>query len=161
MSRRQQIAMSPAEIAAYLASQLTVVVVSNGRDGYPHPMPMHFCVEDGGVVAMSTYRKSQKVLNCRRDPRTTLLVESGEDYAELRGLVIYARGEIVDDHAATVACMKASRAHSNAIRGIRPDADADAAFADSVIRRAEKRLVLRFHPQRCVSWDHRKLGGVY
>ena len=45
MSRRQQIAMSPPEIADYLASQLTVIVVSNGRDGYPHPMPMHFCVE--------------------------------------------------------------------------------------------------------------------
>lgn len=161
MSRRQQIAMSPPEMADFLASQLTVIVVSNGRDGFPHPMPMHFCVEDGGVVAMTTYRKSQKVLNCARDPRTTLLVESGSDYAELRGLVIAARAEIVDDHAATVACMQACRAHSNAVRGSRPDAAANAAFEASVARRAAKRLVLRFHPERCVSWDHRKLGGTY
>jgi nitroimidazol reductase NimA-like FMN-containing flavoprotein (pyridoxamine 5'-phosphate oxidase superfamily) len=161
MSRRQQIAMNPQEIADYLASQLTVIVVSNGRDGYPHPMPMHFCVEPGGSVAMTTYRKSQKVLNCRRDPHVALLVESGADYAELRGLLIRARAEIVDDHAATVACMLASRAHSNAVRGIVTDAAADAAFAASVVRRAEKRLVLRCHAEDYVSWDHRKLGGVY
>jgi len=161
MSRRQQIAMTEAEIDAYLAEQLTVIVVSNGSDGYPHPMPMHFCVEAPRTITMTTYRKSQKVKNLLRDPRASLLIESGREYAELRSLLLRARTEIVDDHAATMACMRACRAHSNAARRSAPGAEETAAFEASLARRAEKRLVLRFHPENAISWDHRKLGGRY
>ncbi|MEQ8231147.1 MAG: pyridoxamine 5'-phosphate oxidase family protein [Gammaproteobacteria bacterium] len=161
MSRRQQIVMSETEIDAYLASQLTVIVVSNGVNGFPHPMPMHFCLADPRTIAMTTYRKSQKVLNLRRDARASLLLESGRSYAELRSLLIYAHAEIVDDHAATMACMRATRAHSNAARGTPATPDEDAAFEAGLGARAEKRLVLKFHPEAYVSWDHSKLGGRY
>jgi nitroimidazol reductase NimA-like FMN-containing flavoprotein (pyridoxamine 5'-phosphate oxidase superfamily) len=161
MSRRQLIAMTETEIDAYLAEQLTVIVVSNGRDGFPHPMPMHFCVEAPRTIAMTTYRKSQKVQNLLRDPRASLLIESGREYAELRSLLLRANTEIVDDHAATMACMRACRAHSNAARGTSPGAEGTAAFEASLARRAEKRLVLRFHPETTISWDHRKLDGRY
>ena len=161
MSRRNQIVMSDAEVTAYLESQLTVIIVSNGRDGFPHPMPMHFCVEPGNVIAMTTYRKSQKVMNFRRDPRATLLVESGEDYAELRSVVIYAETEIIDDEAATLACMEACRRHSAGARGETLSASMAAEAREGFARRAPKRLVLKFHPQRILSWDHSRLGGTY
>ncbi len=161
MSRRAQIAMTPAEVDNYLAAQLTIIIISNGRDGYPHPMPMHFCVNADRSVAMTTYRKSQKVYNLRRDPRAALLVESGENYEELRSVLVRAQAEIIDDHAATLACMHACRAHSNAVRGITPEATEDEAFLSGATRRAEKRLVLKFQPQTTISWDHSKLGGRY
>ena len=161
MSRRSQIAMSEEEVAAYLRSQITIIIVSNGGDGYPHPMPMHFCLEPDGAIAMTTYRKSQKVMNYRRDPRASLLVESGEEYEELRSVLIYARAEVIDDLEATRACMIACRAHSNGTRGIVPDAAEDARFADGAGRTASKRVVLKFHPQRTISWDHAKLQGQY
>ncbi|MEQ8660512.1 MAG: pyridoxamine 5'-phosphate oxidase family protein [Gammaproteobacteria bacterium] len=161
MSRRQQIAMSEAEIAAYLAAELTVIVVTNGANGFPHPMPMHFCVATPGTIAMTTYRKSQKVRNLERDPRASLLIESGRTYAALRSVLVYARAAVIDDHAATMACMRAVRDHSNAARGTPPDAAAEADFVAGLAQRAEKRLVLKFHPERYVSWDHSKLGGRY
>ena len=36
--------------------------------------------------------------NWKRDPRASLLVESGEEYAELRGVVVYARTEVIEDY---------------------------------------------------------------
>ncbi len=161
MSRRRQIAMTQAEIDAYLAAQLTMIVVSNGPDGYPHPMPMHFCVEADRAIAMTTYARSQKVRNLERDPRATLLVESGSAYEALRSVLVYASAEIVTDDEATAACMAACRQHSNAVRGIVTSAEDDRTFAAAAARRAAKRLVLRFRPDRYVSWDHAKLGGIY
>ena len=47
-SRRNNIELSDAEIRAFLASRKTLIIVSNGKDGYPHPMPMWFYVDDEG-----------------------------------------------------------------------------------------------------------------
>ena len=88
-SRRDQIRMTDEQLLHFLRSQKTLTLVSNGRDGYPHPMPMWFSIEDDCSVRMTTFRKSQKTLNIRRDPRVSLLVEDGEEYAELRGAVVH------------------------------------------------------------------------
>lgn len=161
MSRRDQITMSAAQVRAYLESQLTVIVISNGASGFPHPMPMHFCLYEDGAIGMTTYRKSQKVVNFRRDPRASLLVESGEDYAQLRSVLLYAETEIIDDTAATAQCMRDCRAHSNAVKGVASTPEEDAAFAVTSAKRAEKRLVLRFRPISTISWDHSLLDGKY
>ena len=54
-SRRNSIELTDAEIRAFLDSNKTLIIVSNGKDGYPHPMPMWFYVDDEGV---STARRS-------------------------------------------------------------------------------------------------------
>jgi nitroimidazol reductase NimA-like FMN-containing flavoprotein (pyridoxamine 5'-phosphate oxidase superfamily) len=36
-----------------------------------------------------------------------------------------------------------------------------AEIREMVAKQAQKRIGLRFVPTRVVSWDHRKLGGVY
>lgn len=161
MSNRALIAMTDSEVTDYLEHQLTIIIISNGQNGFPHPMPMHFCVNADRSIDMTTYKKSQKVVNCRRDPRASLLVESGERYADLRSVLIYAQTEIIDDASATVACMAACRRHSNGVLGIDSDAEADAAFTETAARRAAKRLVLKFRPETTISWDHAKLGGRY
>ena len=97
-SRRTVIEMTDEEIRHYLATEKTLIIVSNGRNGYPHPMPMWFNRDQDGALYCTTFGKSQKVLNWRRDPKATLLVESGEEYAELKGVMIFATCEIIDDH---------------------------------------------------------------
>ena len=67
MSRRSQIKMSDEEVAAFLAEQRTVICATNGRDGWPHLMPLWYVVRDGELWAW-TYAKSQKVRNLERDP---------------------------------------------------------------------------------------------
>src|SRR5687767_1294511 len=89
VSRRDQIKLSAEEQEQLLADERVVIVSSLGPRGWPHSMPMWFTVRDGEIWIW-TYAKSQKVKNLERDPRATLLVETGEAYVELRGIQIEA-----------------------------------------------------------------------
>jgi nitroimidazol reductase NimA-like FMN-containing flavoprotein (pyridoxamine 5'-phosphate oxidase superfamily) len=155
-SRREVIQLSPDETARFLVEQKTVVIVSNGKDGYPHPMPMWFYADDEGCVYCTTFRKSQKVLNFQRDPRASLLVESGEEYAELKSVLIYARTEVIDDLDTVVDTLVKITTKGRTVT----DEDRRR-IAAGVRKTADKRVVLRFVPERHVSWDHAKLGGAY
>lgn len=155
-SRRKHIEMTDAELRAYLDAAKTIVIVSNGRRGYPHAMPMWFARQQDGAILCTTFAKSQKVLNWRRDAKATLLVESGLDYAELKGAMVYARCEIVEDAEAVKDALVAINAKG---RGL--DAAARAKLRETVAGTAAKRVLLKFTPERVVSWDHAKLGGRY
>lgn len=156
MSRRGQINLSDAELREYLKSSRTMILVSNGKDGYPHPMPMWFHADDDGTVFMTTFRKSQKVKNLERDPHVSLLVESGDAYQELKGVVIYSMAEIIDDLETTKQAMYNVSKSRGDIAGGQPDV-----VMGALERTAAKRVTLKFKPRRIVSWDHAKLGGVY
>ena len=154
-SRRESIRMSPDEAAAYLARQRRIVIVTNGPDGMPHPMPMNYGVDDAGRVVIATFRKSQKVRNLERDPRATLLVESGESYAELKSLVLYCDAEILDrpeEIAANMALVRADGAMTGSMT---------AEMSEQVRASMAKRVVLRLTPRRTISWDHAKIAGYY
>ncbi len=157
MSRRDQIKMTDEERRAYIDAAQTVIITSIGKDGVPHPMPMWFGVEDDGSVVMSTFTKSQKIRNIERDPRVALLIESGEEYEQLQGVVLYGDAELVRDAEAVTDILV--RVNSRSIDGMQ-DANADQIRA-AVAGTAKKRTGIRIRPERIVSWDHSKLGGVY
>ena len=75
MSRRDQIRMTDEEVRDLIRENKTIIINSIGPDGFPHPMPMWFSMDDAMVVSMTTFRKSQKILNLQRDPRVSLLVD--------------------------------------------------------------------------------------
>jgi nitroimidazol reductase NimA-like FMN-containing flavoprotein (pyridoxamine 5'-phosphate oxidase superfamily) len=153
-SRRDQISMSPDEVRAYLGANRKAVLVSNGLNGFPHPMPMNYVFRDDAIL-MTTFRKSQKVLNLQRDPRCTVLVETGERYTDLKSVLAYANAEIIDDLAYTQGVIMQ-------VSGGEPGATAGApALRASAEATAPKRVVLRFAAERYVSWDHSKLQGRY
>ena len=56
-SRRNNIELTDAEIRAFLDSSKTLIIVSNGKDGYPHPMPMWFYVDDAGLSLLHDVRQ--------------------------------------------------------------------------------------------------------
>ena len=150
--------MGDEELAAFLDEQRTVVVATNGRDGWPHLMPLWYVVRDGELWSW-TYAKSQKVKNLERDPRVTLQVESGEQYQELRGVMVKARAEIVRD-AETVAAFGAELFGRYAPS---PGGGPAAPEVLEMVRaQASKRVALRFVAAEApVTWDHGKLGGTY
>lgn len=156
MSRRDQITMSNSEMSEYLRSAKTMILVSNGKDGYPHPMPMWFYVNDEGTIFMTTFRKSQKIKNLERDPRVALLVESGEAYQELKGVVVYSDADIIDDLDTTKKTMYNVSLSRGDVKPGQPDV-----VLGALDRSAAKRVTMRFAPKRIVSWNHAKLGGVY
>ena len=103
-----------------------------------------------------TYAKSQKARNVERDPRATLLVETGEEYLELRGVQIEAEAELIRDPDRVLAFGKElTVAYSEGIESI----EGDAAWRSR--RRAAKRVAIRFEAKRIATWDHRKLGDTY
>jgi PPOX class probable F420-dependent enzyme len=151
MSRRSEIVMSNAEVAAFLDEQRIATCATIGRDGRPHLMPLWYIVREGVLWAW-TYAKSQKVQNIRRDPRVTLQIEAGAtDYGQLRGVMLEADARLHEDldTVAGVGAELLSR-YSGAEVG-----------REAVMAQAPKRVALEFSETRRVSWDHRKLGGLY
>lgn len=85
--------MSDPEVAAFLDEQRTVICATNGRNGWPHLMPLWFVVRDGRLWSW-TYAKAQKTRNLERDPRATLQVEAGTTYEQLRGVMFECETQI-------------------------------------------------------------------
>jgi hypothetical protein len=96
VSRRDQIKLSEGELLKLLEAERVAIVSSLGPRGWPHSMPMWF-VPRGGEIWIWTYAKSQKVRNLERDPKATVLIETGHEYGELRGAMIEAEAEIHRD----------------------------------------------------------------
>lgn len=153
MSRRGAITLTDEEIGDYLRKSKTMILVSNGKDGFPHPMPMWFAVDDDNTVYMTTFRKSQKITNLKRDAKVALLVESGEAYQELKSVLIYTEVELLDDVDATRDILvKIATQRGDVV---------DGPAQEGMLRTAPKRIGMKFTPRKIISWDHSKLGGVY
>jgi PPOX class probable F420-dependent enzyme len=147
--------MAADEVAAFLEQQRVVVCATNGSDGWPHLMPLWYLVRDGEIWAW-TYARSQKVRNLERDDRATLQVEDGEQYHELRGVMIEASVVIHRDLGAVSEFgAELFARYSGGQTAATPE------FLEVVRAQAAKRVALQFKPGRTASWDHRKLAGVY
>lgn len=145
--------MSAEEVADFLDQQRVVSCATIGLRGWPHLMPLWYVVRAGDVWAW-TYASSQKARNLERDRRATLQIEAGEQYDELRGVMIEARTTIhrAVELVADVGTEIYGRYGAGAL---------GEGFADAVRAQAAKRVALQFSAERIASWDHRKLGGIY
>ena len=149
MNRRRQIHLSPDEQAAFFREQRKAALATLDQDGFPHVVAMNYLAKDGAFY-MTSYGKAQKVLNIRRNPKVAVLVESGQSYAELRGVMIRGGCELIEEAEAVARTMRE-------LAGEQPGGAAPRAAAGS----APKRVVLKITPQKISSWDHTKLGGKY
>jgi PPOX class probable F420-dependent enzyme len=154
-SRRDQIKLTEDEQRELIDRERIVVVSSLGPRGWPHVMPLWYVPRDGEIWIW-TYAKSQKAKNLERDPRATLLIETGIEYQELRGVQIEAEAELIRDIDRIVDYAKdLTIRYGEGIESVEDDA------AAGLRAQAPKRVAIQFHPKRIATWDHRKLGGVY
>jgi hypothetical protein len=185
VSRRDQIKMSEGEVVSFLGEERTVTCATMGPRGWPHLMPLWYVVRDadraeadhGGPHERSraasdigaqdlriwawTYAVSQKVRNLERDSRATLQVEAGEQYQELRGVMIEC-DVIVHRDVETVGALGQEIFRRYASPRGEPPVDALAPeVAAMVDKQAAKRVAMEFVERRRATWDHRKLAGVY
>jgi PPOX class probable F420-dependent enzyme len=145
--------MTDEEVRAFLAEKMVMQCATNGPRGRPHMVALWF-VTDGDRLRGWTYAKSQKARNLERDPRATLGLEDGVQYHELRGVMFECDAEVERDPA-KVEGFGLDLFDRYAEGGLNDDIRA------MVAQQAQKRVGLTFVPTRTVSWDHRKLGGVY
>lgn len=154
MKQRDQVAMTAGETAALLAAGRKVQLATNGHDGFPHLVTMYYVLSDG-QIAFWTYRKSQKALNLARDPRISCLVEDGEEYFDLRGVLVQGIAHRIED---TEQVASIGRGITAVVGGPLAGAAPDALEA-YVTRAAGKRYGYLVEPRHVISWDHSKLAG--
>ena len=151
-NRRSQITMTDEEVKVFLETQRILNVATIGPTGHPHLVAMWYALVDG-KIQFWTFAKSQKIVNLRRDPRLTGLIESGESYSELKGVELVGSGRIVEDYEQILDLGKAV-----AVRYNGPEAVAEAVLP-FIEAQARKRFVVELEIERVVSWDHSKISG--
>src|SRR5262252_4287262 len=132
--------------AAFLREHRKAALATTDKDGFPHVVAMNFYAKDGAFY-MTSYAKAQKVVNIRRNPKVALMVEAGDKYPELQGVMVRGRCEIIEGEDAVRAAF-AEMARARGASYQRPSTANDS---------APKRVVLKIIPEKITSWDHRKL----
>jgi PPOX class probable F420-dependent enzyme len=150
MNRRRQIQLTPDEQALFLRENRKAALATIDQHGFPHVIAMNFVAKDGAFY-MTSYGKAQKVVNIRRNPKVALMVETGNGYAELRGVMVRGHCDIIEG-ADAVRAVFSAMADARGTTYQRPSGSADS---------APKRVVLKIVPEKITSWDHSKLGGAY
>jgi PPOX class probable F420-dependent enzyme len=147
--QRDVIRMTEQEIDEFLLGRHTMSLATINHDATVHLVAMWYGFLEG-CVAIETKTKSQKVRNLRRDPRMTCMVEAGDTYEELRGVELVGTGEIVEDPERMweMGVNLFERYQGTYSEEMRP-------FVEAMLH---KRVVVKLHVDRVVSWDHRKLS---
>jgi len=148
--QRDVIRMTEREIDEFLRGRHTMSLATINHDATVHLVAMWYGFLEG-CVAIETKTKSQKVRNLRRDPRMTCMVEEGDRYEELRGVELVGTAEIVEapDRMWEMGVNLFERYQGTYTEEMRP-------FVEAMLH---KRVVVKLHVDRVVSWDHRKLAG--
>jgi PPOX class probable F420-dependent enzyme len=148
-NQRSSIVLSDEEIAEFVEQQRTATLASVSAEGQPHLVAMWYAVIDGQIW-FETKAKSQKAVNLRRDPRVSVLIESGHTYDSLKGVSFEGRAEVVDDADALwqVGVSIWERYTGPYTEEMRP-------FVEIMLN---KRVAVRVDVERTRSWDHKKLG---
>ena len=156
---RKDITMTDAEQVEFLTAGHTLQVATIGGDGFPHLAPMWFTIEDG-KVAFRSFTKSQKIVNLIRNPKLTVLVEKGDSYGELQGVMIKGTARLISDRHFVLEMYGKLAEKYGMFGGARQELsaeDLEVAFG----RFADKNTAVIVEPDRIISWDHTKLAGGY
>ncbi|MCA2184874.1 pyridoxamine 5'-phosphate oxidase family protein [Nonomuraea cavernae] len=149
MNQRARISMSEEAVTAFLEGSRKLQLATINPDGTPHLVTMFYGLDEGRI-AFWTYGKSQKTRNLERDPRVSCLIEAGDDYAELRGVLVYGEAKRIDDRERVLAI------GLDVARRMTPGV-ADELLLPYVEQTGRKRVAFVVERTKVVSWDHRRL----
>ena len=148
-NQRNQIVMTDEEIADFVARSRTGTMATVGPGGQPHLVAMWYGVIDGEIW-IETKVKSQKVVNIRRNPRVSFMIEGGMTYDSLIGVSFEGVAEVHDDPDTIFAVGVSVWERYNG-----PYTDDLKPAVDMMMN---KRVAVRIRANRVRSWDHKKLG---
>ncbi len=147
--RGRRIAMTPEERDAFLAAERTCRLATVGASGLPHVSPLWF-VWDGRAMWISSLTRSRRYADLRANPAAAVVVDAGVEYAELRGVELGGRVEVVGEVPRTgLPCPELDEPER--LMAAKYHGGGDGIPHDG--RHAWLRLV----PEREVSWDFRKI----
>ncbi len=139
--------MTPEEIKVFFAEQKVLRMATVDKDGMPHVVPMWYVILEGDIY-IETTGTTKKVKNVESNRKVSLVVDTGEFLYDYRGVMMQGKMEVVSDKALFKRFREAYAQRyfgSNEHPGYK--------FLTSI----PNRVLLKFIPDRFVSWDYRKL----
>jgi nitroimidazol reductase NimA-like FMN-containing flavoprotein (pyridoxamine 5'-phosphate oxidase superfamily) len=98
---RQDVRMTPAEIAAFLAGKRRALIGTLDATGAPDGEPAAFAHADG-TSTFTVARGGPTDTNLRADPRVVCSVEEFPSYAGIRGVAVHGGAVVVAEAAGAV-----------------------------------------------------------
>lgn len=143
--------MTPDELDEFLTTQRTCRVATVSADGAPHVSTLWF-VWDGKSLWLYSITRSKRWADLRRDPRVAVVVDTGEEYGDLRGVELSGTVEFIGEAPRT------GEPH--------PELDSvERLFARKNFGLDEmphdgRHAWMRLAPEASASWDFRKLAAL-
>ena len=98
--------LTPEEVNEFLDSRPGwIILTTNGRDGYPHSIPIGY-FRLGDDVYIGGRAGTQKTKNVERDPKVSLLLESGTTMADIKGLMIQGDATVITEPGEVLRLMR-------------------------------------------------------
>ncbi|MFI2435146.1 pyridoxamine 5'-phosphate oxidase family protein [Streptomyces sp. NPDC018693] len=149
--RGRRIMMTPGEVNAFLTTQRTCRVATVSADGTPHVSALWF-LWDGSALWLYSVVRSRRWADLRRHPRVAIVVDTGEEYEQLRGVELSGTVEFVGEIPRTgELCAELDTVETLFARKN---------FGLDAMPHDGRHAWLRLRPQKVVSWDFRKLGDL-
>ncbi|AGS68217.1 pyridoxamine 5'-phosphate oxidase family protein [Streptomyces collinus] len=148
--RGRKIMMTPGELDEFLTTQRTCRVATVSADGAPHVSALWFAW-DGSSLWLYSVVRSRRWAQLTRDRRVAVVVDSGEEYDQLRGVELSGRVEFVGEVPRTgELCAELDTAETLFARKN---------FGLDEMPHDGRHAWARLTPEKIVSWDFRKLGA--
>jgi nitroimidazol reductase NimA-like FMN-containing flavoprotein (pyridoxamine 5'-phosphate oxidase superfamily) len=160
MALPRELALDPEQIDDMLGNDWNVRIATLDAAGDINLTPMWFGWVDGRIYI---YGRGQKVVNLRRNPKCTLLVDRNEKFPELQAIMMRGTARVLEtteEEAADPGLAEARRQIGVKYNGGhgQPPVDNPPPMAASTGGRNRRWIV--FTPDRTVTWDNFKLGRL-
>lgn len=95
---REALRLRPSDRDALLHDARTAHCATVNEHGVPHVVPIWF-VYDAGTIWINSLRRSRRGRDLERGSTVSVCIDTGTEYAELRGVTLQGRFERVEDDA--------------------------------------------------------------
>ncbi len=136
--------MTRDEVNAFLDSRpgwITLTTIS--KSGHPHTVPIGY-FRIGDEVFVGCRAGTQKLKNIERNPKVSLMLESGGTMQDIKGVCIQGEADVVLDPVAQLPLLRTSMAN----RGV-PEAQLPTEARPGA-------AYIRVRPTKIISWDYAK-----
>ncbi|MEM6999162.1 MAG: pyridoxamine 5'-phosphate oxidase family protein [Pseudomonadota bacterium] len=118
-----------------------IVLTSIDAKGYPHSVPLGY-FRDGDKIYCGVRDNTQKIRNIERNPKVSLLIESGATMQNIKGAMVQGTATIRRDPDSVLALMRAGATQRGiAAENLPTTANPGSAF-------------IEISPVRKISWDY-------
>lgn len=143
------IEMDTDEREELLRQPLTIRFATCPPDGFPHVVPVWYVADEDGPVYFDSDRNTAKVRNVEREGAAAGVVDTGDEYAELRGVLLQGTAEVLtdDDVKEFVVDRYAEKYWGGSV---------PSHVRDRNTRR--EKVVVQLNPLNVVTWDFSKVS---